>query len=933
MIATAPRQPTATYRLQFNRRFTFRDALGLIEYLDALGISEVYASPLSAARPGSTHGYDVIDPTRLNPELGTPEEFDAFTRALASRGMGLVLDLVPNHMCATDPGNRWWQHVLERGPSSPYAKFFDINFHPAKIDLSEKILLPILGDQFGRIIENQEIQVHYDHGEFYAQYGDQHLPLAVESWGRILEPTLEKLATQGGRDNPSFRSLDDVLLRVGQPNARYDEQREAVSTRLRALFDDGNGAREALTEALADLNGRKGDPRSFDALESLLVQQPYRVSFWRVAADEINYRRFFDINDLVAIRVEEPEVFHAVHDLVLKLVREKRVTGLRIDHVDGLYDPLNYLETLSGLVKDAGADASFLLLVEKILDGNERLDPAWPADGTTGYDFLNVLNGLFAEPQGVEALASVYESFTRRHDRAPEVVYRGKRLILGSSMAGELHVLALRLDRISEQHRWSRDFTLKSLEGALAEVIACFPVYRTYVDATGKVRPSDRSAIQAATAQARARNAAMSESVFNFIEEVLLLEGPEGLSSAQRAERVEFLRHFQQLTGPVMAKGLEDTACYRRYPLASVCEVGGNPDFPGTRLVEFHEFNRQRQGRWRRSLSATSTHDTKRGEDLRARLNVLSEIPEDWAQALQDWKRMNELRKERLGARLVPDANEEYLIYQTLLGTWPRWAPEEPARLVLERRLGNYFEKALREARLHSSWISPNVEYENAVRKFILSILAPDHPFLAELKRWIERIAPLGLWNTLGQTLLKITSPGIPDFYQGSEFMDFRLADPDNREPIEYGPRHEMLSRVSRTWREEDVRDALNARDEDRLKMFVLRQALQARRRNARLFAEGEYRPLQVEGAAADRIVAFSRRGEGRELIVLVGRFLSSFGDKVLSGAPWVGTTVQGPMGSLYRNVLTGVEVQAPGSLDLSKILRPLPLALLEQIS
>ena len=929
----AERLPTATYRLQFNRRFTFRDACALIEYLDTLGVSEVYASPLTAARPGSPHGYDVIDPTRLNPELGTRADFEAFTQALAARGMGLILDVVPNHMCATDPGNRWWQHVLERGPASPYAKYFDINFHPAKVDLSEKILLPILGDQFGRIIENQEIQVHYDRGEFFARYGGQHLPLSVESWGRILEPTLARLARLGGRDSTAYRSLDDVLLRVAQKGSPYDEQREAVATRLRALFDGGNGARGALTEALCELNGRKGDPHSFDALESLLVRQPYRLSFWRVAADEINYRRFFDINDLVAIRVEEPEVFHAVHDLILQLVQENRVSGLRIDHVDGLYDPLAYLRKLRGLVTEAGAGPSFLILVEKILDANERLDASWPADGTTGYEFLNLLNGLFVHPQGAEALSTIYEAFTRRHERAPEIIYRSKRLILSSSMAGELHVLALRLDRISEQHRWSRDFTLKSLEGALAEVIACFPVYRTYIDGSGPVRPSDRSVIQTATAQARARNAAMSESIFNFIEEVLLLEGPEGLSPSQHEERVEFLRRFQQLTGPVMAKGLEDTACYRRYPLASVCEVGGDPDAAGTRLVEFHEVNRQRQARWPKSLSATSTHDTKRGEDVRARLNVLSEIPDEWAQTLEDWKRLNEPLKERVGSRYVPDPNEEYLIYQTLIGTWPWWTPTEPERADTERRLGAYFEKALREARHHSSWISPNVAYETAVRKFLAAILAPDQPFGAELKRWVERVAPIGLWNTLGQTLLKVTCPGIPDIYQGSELMDFRLADPDNRQPVEYGSRHEVLSRVSRTWREEDVRDALRSREDSRLKMFVLRQSLQCRRRNARVFAEGEYRPLQVEGPAADRLVAFSRRGEGKEVIVVAGRFLASFGDALSSGAAWSGTSIQGALGTLYRNVLTGAEWESSGSLDVPRVLQPLPLGLLEQLA
>lgn len=907
------RVPTATYRLQFHKAFTFRDALGLVDYLAELGISDLYASPITAARPGSLHGYDVIDPTRLNPELGTAEDFTALSDALLARGMGLILDVVPNHMCATDPGNRWWQDVLEQGQRSPYAKYFDIDFHPAKVDLHDKILLPILGDQFGKVLENQEIQVRYEDGGFTARYGEQRLPLVLQSWPRILEPALERV----GANSPDHRLLDDVLLRIHDPRADYAERKGAVAERLKALIDNGNGARAAIEESLASLNGRKGDPKSFDRLETLLLEQPYRVSFWRVASDEVNYRRFFDINDLVAIRVEVPEVFRATHEQLLGFVREGRLTGLRIDHVDGLLQPVQYLESLRKLTREAGAGSSFLIQVEKILDQDERLDPTWPVDGTTGYEFMNVLNGVFVEPAGLKTVEAFYERFTRRFETPEELIYRSKRLTLATSMAGELHVLALRLDRISEQHRWSRDFTLKSLEGALAEVIACFPVYRTYVDGTGPVKPYDRSIIEAALSTARGRNAATNESIFSFIAEVLLLEDPEGITDEQKAERVAFLLRFQQLTGPVMAKGLEDTAGYRRYPLSSMCEVGGGPDRAPSTLEEFHEFNASRQKRWPKSLSATTTHDTKRAEDARARLNVLSEVPDQWTAAVDEWARLNAPKKVRLGTHMAPDSNEEYLIYQTLVATFPdRAHPDYP------RRLEAYLTKALREARFHSSWLSPNAQYEGAVVQFAKSILDPGHEFAGPFERWLSRLELPMLWNALGQTLLKITCPGLPDFYQGSEFIDLRLTDPDNRQPVDFAARRRALSKLPDSPLTPEL---LSQGDHDQIKLHLTRLVLHARRRNADLFLRGDYVPLELEGPSRRRVVAFARRDSDREMVVLVGRF--HFAGE---GNVWSGTTVKGLTGPGYQDLLTGA-VWEGSSVDLADVFSTLPLALLER--
>jgi len=655
--------PTSTYRFQFNHNFTLKQASALIDYLSDLGITDCYASPLTLARRGSLHGYDVTDHSIINPEIGGEEQLVEFACGLRFRSMGLILDTVPNHMCITHPSNGWWTDVLENGPSSPFARFFDIDWDPPKADLKNKVLLPVLGDQYGKVLENQQIKITCEGGTFALHFYEFVLPVAPRTWTLLLEPVLEKLRPILGESDSAVVELASIVtaltylpLRTETDQARVKErlrEKEVIKGRLSALTETSADVRAAIDVSLTEINGVKGDPRSFDRLERLLEDQAYRLSFWGVATDEINYRRFFDINELAAIRVEEPEVFDAVHRLTLRLVQQGLITGLRIDHVDGLLDPGQYLRLLQKRCAeaqarniehphsavDSGRAYPFYVIAEKILTGPERLSKDWPVYGTTGYEFLNMLNSVFVEDRNGEQFRDLYGRFTGAQPDFRELVYQCKRLVLRASMSGEQNMLARRLDRISEQHRWSRDFTLNSLGRVLAEVIACFPVYRSYVTATGELTDDDRRYIRSAISHAKRRNPALSPSAFDFLASVLLLEHPKGLDEAARAERLQFTLQFQQLTSPVNAKGYEDTALYRFYPLASLNEVGGGPAPFGLSVQAFHAGNVRRLEEWPHGLSATTTHDTKRSEDVRARINVLSEIPDEWERVIWRWPR------------------------------------------------------------------------------------------------------------------------------------------------------------------------------------------------------------------------------------------------------------------------------------------------------
>jgi (1->4)-alpha-D-glucan 1-alpha-D-glucosylmutase len=967
---TTLRIPVATYRLQLNRDFRFADAQTLVPYFHRLGITDLYASPFLKAPRGSLHGYDVIDHTSINPELGGDADLASLAAALGRYGMGLIADVVPNHMGIDDEANRWWWDVLENGPSSPYAKFFDIDWAPPKEDLANKVLLPILGDQYGKILENGEIQLLFEAGAFVIAYYEHRFPVSPRSSIAILEPACERVRAQLDAEDPHLVELESIItsLSVLPPRTESDPDRvrvrlrekEVAKRRLGDLTEASDMVCQAIDQTVAAINGRRGEPQSFNQLEALLARQAYRLSYWRVATDEINYRRFFDINHLAAIRVEEPEVFEAVHGVVFGLLGSGQVTGLRIDHPDGLFDPVQYFLDLQAacrrILLTSSATAVALsegtngrvcyLAVEKILVRDERLRPDWAVHGTTGYEFLNLVNGLFIDPAAERQFYELYARVTGQPVRFGDMAYQSKKLILDATMSAELHVLARRLDRISEQHRWSRDFTLFTLQEALAEVIACFPVYRTYIRATmNMVGDEDRHYILSALRTAKRRNPAMSESIFDFIASVLLLQDPEGIGKPERAERRDFVMRFQQITGPIMAKGIEDTAFYRVYPVASLNEVGGNPERFGVAVETFHRQNSERQANWPVTMLTTSTHDTKRSEDVRARINVLSEMPRDWERALQRWQALNRDKKAELDGTEVPDATEEYLFYQTLIGAWPLQPMDEMAHERFVARLERYMEKALKEAKLHTSWINPYDAYDQAVKRFVREVLRPeaDNRFLDDFRRYQNRVAQAGMWNSLSQTLLKITSPGVPDFYQGNELWEFSLVDPDNRQPVDFGKRAMLLDDLQRRETKGLVsllRDLVARRTDGRIKLYITYAALNFRRTHRDLFERGAYRPLTVSGAQEHHVVAYARHLGHRWALVAVPRFvikLSPSSRPPVGKRLWKETQFHLPEGApaSWQNVFTGESLRtsdrgmAERGLFVHEVFRRLPVALL----
>jgi (1->4)-alpha-D-glucan 1-alpha-D-glucosylmutase len=948
--------PTSTYRFQFNHNFTLKQAGALIDYLADLGITDCYASPLTLARPGSLHGYDVTDHSIINPEIGGEEQLVEFAHGLRTRGMGLILDTVPNHMCIAHPSNRWWADVLENGPSSPFARFFDIDWDPPKADLKNKVLLPVLSDQYGKVLENQEIKITYEGGTFALHLYEFALPVAPRTWTLLLESAVETLRPILGESDSAVVELASIItaltylpLRTETDQARVKErqrEKEVIKNRLLALAQSSPDVRAAIDASLKEINGIKGDPHSFDRLERLLDEQAYRLSFWHVATDEINYRRFFDINELAAIRVEEPEVFEAVHRLTLRLVQQRLITGLRIDHVDGLLDPGQYLrllqkrfaETHAGesehshsAVVSGRAYRSVYLIVEKIMTGLERLPKDWPVHGTTGYEFLNMLNDVFVDDRNGQQFQDLYGRFTDGQRDFRELVYECKRLVLRASMSGEQNVLARRLDRISEQHRWSRDFTLNSLGRVLAEVIACFPVYRSYVTSAGELTDDDRRYIRSAISRAKRRNPALSESAFDFLGSVLLLEHPEGLDEAARAQRLHFTLQFQQLTGPVDAKGYEDTALYRFYPLASLNEVGGDPASFGLALQAFHAGNGRRLQEWPHGLSATSTHDTKRSEDVRARINVLSEIPVEWERAIWRWHHLNDPLRVTIEGTEVPDPNEEYLFYQTLLGTWPITGLDSTQYKRYVERIQDYLLKASKEAKVKTSWISPNHEHDRGLVEFVQAAMQPgnDNRFIADFAAFAGRVATAGMLNSLSQVLLKIASPGVPDFYQGNELWDLSLVDPDNRRPVDYAIRQSMLAEITCVAATEPLaltKELFERPDDGRIKMYLTCRALGWRRKHARLFLDGAYVPLEGAGPRAHHLIAFGRGSSEHHVIIAAGRFFTGFGmlpQGAAGESAWSDTFLSVPLNLLqeyYVDLFTGQTVRADCERDAQQL-------------
>lgn len=952
--------PSSTYRLQLNQLFRFGHAAELVEYLCALGISDCYLSPFLKAAPGSMHGYDVTDPSKINPEIGTPDDLRRLHAQLQQRGMSVIADVVPNHMRIDDPSNQWWWDVLENGPSSPFARYFDIDWNPPKEDLAHKVLLPILGDQYGRILEDQQIMVMYERGSFFVTVNQKPLPLAPRTWAVMLGPVRDFVKEQLGDSHEAALEIESILTGLSHlaPPTETDPERiqesqrekEVLRKRIGTVAESNPVVLSAIESARLQINGKKGDARSFDRLEQLLEQQSYRLSFWKVASDEINYRRFFDINQLAAIRIEDPEVFAAVHALLFDLIREGLVDGLRVDHSDGLWDPAEYFHRLQKECRAARRTSPpFYIVTEKILLGGEALRSDWAIEGSTGYDFLASVNGVFVDLKGRRAFRRLYETFAGSPPTSDDLVYECKKLILQTSMSGELSVLAGKLDKISEQSRWSRDFTLASLRHALREMIACFPIYRTYITyRAGRPDHEDERHIREAVSRAKRRNQSTDESLFDFIQHLLLLEDPEAIDAAQRAERREFIMSLQQFTGPVMAKGLEDTAFYRYFPLASLNEVGSEPRQFGNSPAAFHSGNIRRHRHWPRGLLTTSTHDSKRSEDVRARLNVLSEIPGEWAASIRAWRTLNRGHKTNLAGDDVPGPLVEYLFYQTLAGIWPLNDPT-PAELVeLTARLQSYMQKALREGKLYSSWINPNRLYEEAVERFIAAALKPSHNngFLGQVTAFVNAIQDAGMWNSLAQTLLKIASPGVPDFYQGTEVWDFSLVDPDNRRPVDYARRRELLQRLREMERQgtlEQIEQSMAHPEDGAIKLLVTGRALCFRRSNPDLMTDGEYLPLRAAGSRQKHVVAFARAMKHRAAIAVCGRFFMALGAsrrEPIGGETWGDSVLllrRGASHSAYRDIFSRTTIETErrngeSFLPLAKVFAHMPVALLENV-
>jgi len=952
--------PRATYRLQLHRDFDFEAATRIVPYLAELGVSHVYCSPYLRARPGSTHGYDIIDHNTLNPEIGDREAFERFVAELKRHGMGQIFDMVPNHMGIMGADNAWWLDVLENGQGSVYADFFDIDWQPLDPALRGKVLIPVLGDHYGVVLERGELKLGFDRetGGFAVSYYAHRFPIDPQSYASLLQAAVALLPPNvPAQVQAECQALANAFRHLPardttDPQAREERQRdkEVHKARLATLVREQPLLAEAIDRTVEHYNGRPGERESFDALDSLLEAQAYRLAYWRVASDEINYRRFFDINDLAALRMENPATFEATHRFVLDLAVEGKIDGIRIDHPDGLYDPAGYFERLqSRYAQLAGADVDpqtkpLYVVIEKIAAPHEDIPQNWPVYGTTGYRYANVLNGVFVDTAAKSAMTRTWSSFVGE-EALPfeEQAYRGKRLMMRVALAAELTVLSNRLLRIARLDRRTRDFTLNTLRQALAEVVACFPVYRTYVNATASAQ--DRRYIDWAVSQAKRRIPAAEDTIFDFIRNVLLLQAPEGAPPEVLDEYRAIAMRFQQYTAPVTAKGVEDTAFYRYNRLVSLNEVGGDPHQFGMTVKAFHGASLARLQHWPHTMLASSTHDNKRSEDVRARINVLSEMPANWRLALRRWSRINRARHARLDGRPAPSRNDEYLLYQILLGSLPAGELDEAALAAYRERIEGYMIKAMREAKVHTSWLNPNADYEQAVIEFVRALLGKvsDNLFLDDLRALAQPVAWYGALNSVAAAAVKLCSPGVPDIYQGNEILDFSLVDPDNRRPVNYEHRHRMLRELQAMAERPQLAEAVRSLIEPahihdgRAKLWVTWRALGLRREREALFRDGDYLPVQALGARAAHVLAFARRLGGQGAILAVGRLYASLG--LEAGEPPLGAAVWGdggldagflPEGVRLTNVLTG-EKLAPrdGMLPLAEVFAHFNAALL----
>jgi (1->4)-alpha-D-glucan 1-alpha-D-glucosylmutase len=865
--------PRATYRLQLQPDFGFDDAAAIADYLAALGVSHVYSSPYLQAAAGSTHGYDVVDPRRVNAELGGPVAHQRFSTTLGNHGLGQVLDVVPNHMAIGGADNPYWWDVLENGPSSTYAPFFDVEWGSVDPEFRQTVLLPVLGDHYGRVLEAGEITLERERDGFVLRYGEQRFPVAPR--------TLESLLVAAGQAASS-----DELIVLGEEygrDATSDRTTGVLKLQLNRLLNDRAELATAVDDEVARLNA------DVDRLDALISAQNYRLAFWRAAREDLDYRRFFDVTTLAGLRMEDERVFTQTHELVLGWLRDGVLDGLRIDHPDGLRDPKTYFDRLRAAAPDAW------IVAEKIVEPGEELPADWPIAGTTGYDFLNQVNRLYTDPFGEEPLTQLYAEFAGESRSFAEIAYQSKRQVVADILAAEVNRLTEYLASVVHGHRRQRDYSRSQMRAVLRELIACFPVYRTYVRPEhGAVASADVRYVTAACAEALERRPDLPRDLVDFVADVLLLR-----VSGERES--EFVARFQQLTGPVMAKGVEDTAFYRYFRLTSANEVGADPGAFSLSVADFHAANEAAAAQWPSRMLASTTHDTKRSEDVRARISLLSEMPQRWRDEVFGWRDLTTRYRNP-----DVDANTEYLVYQTLVGAWP----------ITDDRLWAYVEKAIREQKVRTTWTDPDEQYERAVHEFVESLLV-DPELTRRIQVFVASLSPAWQISSLAQTLLKLTAPGVPDIYQGTEMWDLSLVDPDNRRAVDYGVRRAALERA----RTATAADALAGLDDGMAKIWLISRVFAARAASNESFTSTEYRGIVATGARAEQIVAYAR---GEDVAVIAPRLVSHLG---FPDPDWADSSIELPAGA-WRDVLGGAE-RAGGRVSLAELLSDFPMALL----
>ncbi len=940
--------PSSTYRLQLAPDFGFHDARRVIGYLERLGAGDLYVSPIMEARPESRHGYDVTDPTRVRLELGGEEAFDALASAASASGMGILLDIVPNHMAAS-PMNQRWMDILEDGVASPWAHWFDINWRSRGRPgaLQTHLLLPILGKPYGSVLESGELSVSFGAGSFLVNYYDWRLPLSPRSWPRLLEPGLGVMAATLGSGHAAVEGLTRLIEMLASlppwtatdPDARAARHRGEAGAKeeLVRMASSLPEVANHIEQNLRALAGTPGQPESYDWLDGILSVQPYRLCFWKLATERVSYRRFFDIGHLVGVRVEDRRVFRETHEALIRLVREGKIHGLRIDHIDGLLDPRGYLRRLR-----RACGSRTYILVEKILGSDEDLPDSWPVQGTTGYELLNLMSGPFVDPGGLRRLSGSWAATAGAEASFAALIRRCKRMVLETLFGGELQSVISDLVLAAERDRHGRDLSPRQLGDALLEVSAALPVYRTYVQGN-ELSATDRSLVTRAVADARGNNPNVDRHAFDMVERLLCLSWPHSFTPAARRSWRRVVQRWQQLTGPAMAKGLEDTALYIDARLLALNEVGADreaieaPPKPDA----FHARVAERALRWPNGMVCSSSHDSKRSEDVRARLLVLSEISSEWEAAMRRWSGWHASLERKVAGRVVPDRLTARFIYQTLIGVWP---VGESRFNGLRDRVLTYMRKASREAKVHTSWIAPNEEYENALLDFVSDLFdhtkAPGfHGDMAELMR---KVSFFGALNSLAMTHLKLTMPGVPDVYQGNEIWRFDLADPDNRRTVDFAAMEAELLSLDQAECEDRnglVSLLLDQWMDGRVKLYLISRLLRHRRSRKSFYRRADYSPLKCRGKRSDNVLAFCRKDRDVWALSAVPRLMTRLTDAgrfPLGERAWRETSLSLPAHApeSYYDVLTGREVRARRSrgglgIPAATIFESFPTALL----